>query len=87
MESAYERFIHELRYITKNERVSAVNTLENIKMMSLFVLSLAPVVSQSRIFLAEFPFLKKKMNPQKIYRSYLAPNQCWVAEVVKDEQR
>ena len=51
-----------------------MNTLENIEMMSLFVLSLAPVVSQSRIFLAEFPFLKKKMNPQKIYRSYLAPN-------------
>ena len=43
-----------------------MNTLENIEMMSLFVLSLAPVVSQSRILLAEFPFLKKKMNPKKI---------------------
>ena len=29
-------------------------------MMSLFVLSLAPMVSQSRILLAEFPFLRRK---------------------------
>ena len=42
-------------------------TLGSIHMMSMFVLSLAPMVSQSRILLAEFPFLRRKWIHKKLH--------------------
>ena len=38
-------------------------------------------------FVGWVSFSKEENETKKNYRSYLAPNQCWVAEAVKDEQR